>query len=67
MRCSIMLTTRSLHSAACLMIRNRSSAMETKKGWDERRLRKLGDEALRKLDAGESEKDVEGWVKAKFQ
>ena len=38
-----------------------------KAGWDERRLRKLGDEALRKLDAGESEKDVEGWAKAKFK
>ena len=38
-----------------------------KTGWDEGRLRKLGDEALRKLDAGESEKDVEGWAKAKFK
>ena len=38
-----------------------------KAGWDEGRLRKLGDEALRKLDAGESEKDVEGWAKAKFK
>ena len=38
-----------------------------KASWDEGRLRKLGDEALRKLDAGESEKDVEGWAKAKFK
>ena len=38
-----------------------------KAGWSEARLRKLGDEALRKLDAGESEKDVESWVKAKFK
>ena len=38
-----------------------------KAGWSEARLRKLGDEALRKLDAGESEKDVEGWAKGKFK
>ena len=30
-------------------------------------MRKLGDEAFRKFDAGESEKDVEGWAKVKFQ